>query len=275
MASLSLQLERCGILSTESNPIVEMSSIESAENSTPQESSTIPSNISSDFSTNENIFTTPDGKTYVIEGFTIGGMSLKGLPYTKINECQTGGKTVYTACENSTEKTGVLDENLQSIIPFEYNEIDVKKESVFAASKDSGWGYITIENDVILPFDYAWTGDIDNGVGIVHLESIEAWETDSRDSRFGDIYLIKSARFDISNKVFISKDTAFHFSQEVSLESEKSNRFVYLNDHSVNVNIGQMWGHSYLQDNNEFNNEWREFPSDYTVNVVLDSVNNN
>ena len=65
---------------------------------------------------------------------------------------------------NSNDKFGVLDSNLNIIIPFEYDNIQIGEQLFLAKLKDK-IGYINKQNNIIIPFEYeAGTSDENNKI---------------------------------------------------------------------------------------------------------------
>lgn len=102
------------------------------------------------------------------------GTEVLRLTYTKIKPVQNGYIYTYTATSPNQSAWGVLNLNMQIIIPNMYANIGFMKDGLFAVTKDytdeTSSGYINESGSIVLPLDYKETTNLIDGYGIVTLE---------------------------------------------------------------------------------------------------------
>lgn len=68
----------------------------------------------------------------------------------------------------STTKCGVIEvETGKTLIPFEYDEINLPSEELLCAKKNDKYGYVNIKNKIIIPFIYDDAKDFSEGLALV------------------------------------------------------------------------------------------------------------
>ena len=68
----------------------------------------------------------------------------------------------------STSKCGIVDvETGNTLIPFEYDDINLPSEGLLCAEKDDKYGYVNMKNEIIIPFIYDDANDFSEGLALV------------------------------------------------------------------------------------------------------------
>lgn len=111
---------------------------------------------------------------------------------------------------NSNDKFGVLDSNLNIIIPFEYDNIQIGEQLFLAKLKDK-IGYINKQNNIIIPFEYE-AGTSDENNKIIVLKKNKAGILNIKNDKITNFIYDNFMKF--SNKFVGYKDNKFFLLDE-------------------------------------------------------------
>lgn len=111
---------------------------------------------------------------------------------------------------NSNEKYGVLNTDLETIIPFDYDFVE-KGQQLFLAKKDNKMGYIDNKNNIVIPFEYE-IATLDENKNFIALKNNQTGVTNLKNNTLIEFKYDNFIRF--SNKFIGYKDKAFHLLDE-------------------------------------------------------------